>query len=98
MGQQFKSVRDHYKYSPVIYWIIMSLSKSEQECSIHSRGTMLIYKPLQIKFNNRLEAKRYFGQAKFNKLLKNKDNFEFIHAICYDKRRSGINTTMSRNL
>ena len=40
---------------------------------------MIIYKPLKLKFSNRLEAKRYFGQTKFNKLLKNKDNFEFIN-------------------
>jgi hypothetical protein len=41
----------------------------------------MIYKPLQLKFNNRLEAKRYFGQTKFNELMKNKDNFEFINNI-----------------
>jgi hypothetical protein len=40
---------------------------------------MIIYKPLNLKFNNRLEAKRYFGQTKFNELMKNKDNFEFIN-------------------
>lgn len=39
---------------------------------------MLIYKPLQLKFNNRLEAKRYFGHKKFNTLFKDKNNFEFI--------------------
>lgn len=40
---------------------------------------MLIYKPLNLKFANRLEAKRYFGHVKFNKLIKNKDNFKFIN-------------------
>lgn len=39
---------------------------------------MLIYKPLNLKFANRLEAKRYFGHTKFNELIKNPDNFEFI--------------------
>lgn len=50
---------------------------------------MLIYKPLNLKFANRLEAKRYFGHSKFNELMKNKDNFEFINNIAnyYDKRR-----------
>lgn len=42
---------------------------------------MLIYKPLNLKFSNRLEAKRYFGHTKFNELMKNKDNFEFINNI-----------------
>lgn len=56
---------------------------------------MLIYKPLNLKFNNRLEAKRHFGQTKFNELMKNKDNFEFINnniANYYDKRRNKINS------
>lgn len=44
---------------------------------------MLIYKPLNLKFANRLEAKRYFGQTKFNELMKNKDNFEFINFANY---------------
>ena len=42
---------------------------------------MIIYKPLNLKFKNRLEAKRYFEQTKFNELMKNKDNFEFINNI-----------------
>ena len=42
---------------------------------------MIIYKPLNLKFSNRLEAKRYFGHSKFNELMKNKDNFEFINNI-----------------
>ena len=51
---------------------------------------MIIYKPLNLKFANRLEAKRYFGHTEFNKLIKNSDNFEFINntAICYDKNIS----------
>ena len=40
---------------------------------------MIIYKPLNLKFANRLEAKRYFGHTEFNKLIKNPDNFEFIN-------------------
>lgn len=47
--------------------------------SIPTRVTMIIYKPLKLKFKNRLEAKRYFGQTKFNELMKNKDNFEFLN-------------------
>ena len=39
---------------------------------------MLIYKPLNLKFANRLEAKRYFGHTKFNELMRNPDNFKFI--------------------
>ena len=51
---------------------------------------MIIYKPLQLKFNNRLEAKRYFGHTEFNKLIKNPDNFEFINnnAIYYENLRN----------
>jgi len=52
---------------------------------------MLIYKPLNLKFSNRLEAKRYFGHTKFNELMKNKDNFEFINiANYYDNLRNTI--------
>ena len=40
---------------------------------------MLIYKPLNLSFANRLEAKRYFGHTEFNKLIKNSDNFKFIN-------------------
>lgn len=40
---------------------------------------MLIYKPLQLKFKNRLEAKRYFGHSRFNELMRDKTNFEFIN-------------------
>lgn len=51
---------------------------------------MIIYKPLNLKFANRLEAKRYFGHIKFNKLIKNLDNFEFINnnAIYYESLRN----------
>jgi hypothetical protein len=48
---------------------------------------MLIYKPLNLKFANRLEAKRYFGHTEFNRLIKNPDNFKFINnnnAIYYE--------------
>jgi hypothetical protein len=51
---------------------------------------MIIYKPLNLKFANRLEAKRYFGHTEFNKLIKNSDNFEFINndAIYYENLRN----------
>lgn len=51
---------------------------------------MLIYKPLQLKFKTRLEAKRYFGHTRFNELMKDKNNFEFINntANYYDNLRN----------
>lgn len=44
---------------------------------------MIIYVPLNLKFKNRLEAKKYFGHTKFNKLIKNKDNFKFLNDANY---------------
>lgn len=62
---------------------------------------MIIYKPLNLKFANRLEAKRYFGHTEFNKLIKNPDNFEFINnniANYYEQGRDTINSKMPRNI
>ena len=57
---------------------------------------MIIYKPLNLKFDNRLKAKRYFGHTEFNKLIKNPDNFKFINndAIYYENLRN--NSTSKR--
>lgn len=40
---------------------------------------MWIYKPSNKIFENRKEAKKYFGAEYFRLLLKDKNNFEFIN-------------------
>lgn len=39
---------------------------------------MIIYKPTNLTFKNRLEAKLYFGSGLFNRLVKHTSDFLFI--------------------
>ena len=40
---------------------------------------MIIYKPTNTVFKNRLEARKYFGSGLFNRLVKHTSDFLFIN-------------------
>ena len=40
---------------------------------------MIIYKPTQMVFKDRLEARRYFGSGLYNRLVKHTSDFLFIN-------------------
>lgn len=40
---------------------------------------MIIYKPTNTVFKNRLEARLYFGSGRFNRLVKHTSDFLFIN-------------------
>ena len=40
---------------------------------------MIIYKPTQMVFKNRLEARKHFGSGLFNRLVKHTSDFLFIN-------------------
>ena len=40
---------------------------------------MIIYKPKQLVFKNRLEARKHFGSGLFNRLVKHTSDFLFIN-------------------
>jgi len=40
---------------------------------------MIIYKPTNQTFKNRLEARLYFGSGLFNRLVKHTSDFEFVN-------------------
>ena len=40
---------------------------------------MIIYKPTNIVFKNRLEARLYFGSGLYNRLIKHTSDFLFIN-------------------
>ena len=40
---------------------------------------MILYKPKQLVFKNRLEARKHFGSGLFNRLVKHTSDFLFIN-------------------
>lgn len=57
---------------------------------------MIIYKPTNQTFKNRLEARRYFGSGKFNRLVKHTSDFLFINDSTFATNGNTVDTNTQK--
>ena len=53
---------------------------------------MIIYKPKQLVFKDRLEARLYFGSGLFNRLVKHTSDFLFINDSTFATNGNTVDT------
>ena len=53
---------------------------------------MILYKPKQLVFKNRLEARKYFGSGLFNRLVKHTSDFLFINDSTFATNGNTVDT------
>ena len=53
---------------------------------------MIIYKPKQLVFKDRLEARLYFGSGLFNRLVKHTSDFIFINDSTFATNGNTVDT------
>ena len=53
---------------------------------------MIIYKPTNTVFKNRLEARKYFGSGLFNRLVKHTSDFLFINDSTFATNGNTVDT------
>jgi len=57
---------------------------------------MIIYKPTQMVFKNRLEARKYFGSGLFNRLVKHTSDFLFINDSTFATNGNTVDTNTQK--
>ena len=57
---------------------------------------MIIYKPTQMVFKNRLEARKYFGSGLFNRLVKHTSDFIFINDSTFATNGNTVDTNTQK--
>ena len=53
---------------------------------------MILYKPKQLVFKNRLEARKYFGSGLYNRLVKHTSDFLFINDSTFATNGNTVDT------
>ena len=57
---------------------------------------MIVYKPTQMVFKNRLEARKYFGSGLFNRLVKHTSDFLFINDSTFATNGNTVDTNTQK--
>ena len=57
---------------------------------------MIIYKPTQMVFKDRLEARRYFGSGLYNRLVKHTSDFLFINDSTFATNGNTMDTNTQK--
>jgi hypothetical protein len=57
---------------------------------------MIIYKPTNKVFKNRLEARLYFGSGRFNRLVKHTSDFLFINDSTFATNGNTMDTNTQK--
>ena len=57
---------------------------------------MIIYKPTNKVFKNRLEARKYFGSGLFNRLVKHTSDFLFINDSTFATNGNTVDTNTQK--
>ena len=57
---------------------------------------MIIYKPTQMVFKNRLEARKHFGSGLFNRLVKHTSDFIFINDSTFATNGNTVDTNTQK--
>jgi hypothetical protein len=57
---------------------------------------MIIYKPMQLVFKDRLEARRYFGSGLYNRLVKHTSDFIFINDSTFATNGNTMDTNTQK--
>ena len=57
---------------------------------------MIIYKPMQLVFKDRLEARRYFGSGLYNRLVKHTSDFIFINDSTFATNGNTVDTNTQK--
>jgi hypothetical protein len=57
---------------------------------------MIVYKPTQMVFKNRLEARKYFGSGLFNRLVKHTSDFLFINDSTFATNGNTMDTNTQK--
>ena len=57
---------------------------------------MILYKPKQLVFKNRLEARKYFGSGFFNRLVKHTSDFLFINDSTFATNGNTVDTNTQK--
>ena len=57
---------------------------------------MIIYKPTQMVFKDRLEARKYFGSGLYNRLVKHTSDFLFINDSTFATNGNTVDTNTQK--
>lgn len=57
---------------------------------------MIVYKPTNTVFKNRLEARKYFGSGLFNRLVKHTTDFLFLNDSTFATNGNTVDTNTQK--